>query len=409
MIARRLLSLALLTILYATPAVARPSDRDRALGATTRDLCHRRIALLGETGNHGSGETLAFKADLVERLVDHCGFSAVLFESSLYDLLELDRRRRAREEAGPAFLASAIGQLWAGDREFQPLLAFLAAQAATGHLTIAGLDNNVGSAGAFYSLDTMPTEFTRDLPPEHRQVCREALRRRIYYDYPTDRPYAEPDKTALLACLTAIEPLLDARRLADPTLRAERRHMLLNLRRAVEPDLAAPVETLRARGAAMFDNLRWHLSRLPRGTKAIVWTATVHAARSTGMDDGWGGVDDLGAKVARTYDDRAFVLGFAAAQGSYRQGRNNPTRTISPAPPSSLEAKALGDRQDVAYIGPKALAALGSRSAALFMPDRRSTARWRDALDGIVVFRTERPPIRLSNTPQPEVHIRRGM
>lgn len=399
MVARFLLSLVLLTILSASPAMARPGDRDRALAAATRDLCDRRVASLGETGNHGSGETLAFKVALVERLVDHCGFSAVLFEASLYDLLELDRRRRAREEAGPALLASAIGQLWAGDREFQPLLAFLAARTTSGQLAIAGLDNGVGSAGAFYSLNTMPTEFTRDLPPERRQACRETFRRRIYYDYPPERPYAEPDKTALLACLTAIDPLLDAHHLPDPMLRAERRHMLLNLRRAVEPDLAAPVELLRARGAAMFDNLRWHLGRLPRGTKAIVWTATVHAARSTAMDNGWGGVDDLGAKVARTYGNRAFVLGFAAAEGSYRQGRRNPPRTINAAPPDSLEAEALRDGRDVAYIGPKALAALGSRSAALFMPDRRNTARWRDAVDGIVVFRTERPPLRLAPTP----------
>lgn len=374
-------------------------DREVALAAATHDLCNRRVALLGETGNHGSGETLAFKAALVERLVDHCGFSAVLFEASVYDLLELDRRRRAREEAGPELFGSAIGQLWAGDREFQPLLAFLAARAANGGLFVAGLDNNIGSVGAFYSLDTMPAKLTRDLPPAQRQTCRETFRRRIYHDYPSDRPYAEPEKIALLACLTAIEPLLNAQRFPDPMLRNERRQMLLNLRRLIEADFAAPVELLRARGTAMFDNLRWHLGRLPPGTKAIVWTATVHAARSTAMDDDRGDVDDLGAKVARTYGHRAFVLGFAAAGGSYRQGRRNPPRTISAAPPGSIEEEALRGGRQVGYLSPKALAALGPRSAALFMPDRRVTARWQDAVDGIVVFRTERPPARAAPTP----------
>lgn len=33
------------------------------------------------------------------------------------------------------------------------------------------------------------------------------------------------------------------------------------------------------RGHAMFDNLAWHLSHLPKNAKVIVWCATVHAVK----------------------------------------------------------------------------------------------------------------------------------
>lgn len=390
--------MALLMAVAATPARANPNERELALSAAIHDMCGRRLVLLGESGNHGSGETLSFKVDLVRRLVTRCGFSTVLFESSVYDLLELDRRRREREEAGRPLLASAIGQLWAGDREFVPLLDMLQSMTATGRIRVGGLDDGIGSAGAFYSLNAMPDDLTRGLPGDHRTACREALGRRIHYDYPDSRPYSPADKAELIRCID----VMDAAAIAgnyDPALRAERRLMLANLRHAIAPDLGDAADAARERGLAMFANLQWHLARQPRGTKVIVWTATVHAARSTDMDPGRARIDDLGSRVARAYRGRAFVLGFTAAGGSYRQGRRNPPRTMAAAPPGSLEVVALGDRRDVAYVGPAGLSAMGSRSAAMFMPERRLTARWRQALDGVVVFRRERPPIALTTGP----------
>jgi hypothetical protein len=38
---------------------------------------------LGEDSHHGGGGTLAAKTALVSRLIDECGFSAVVFEASL--------------------------------------------------------------------------------------------------------------------------------------------------------------------------------------------------------------------------------------------------------------------------------------------------------------------------------------
>ncbi len=381
----RLLVLACVASLTATPAAGQ-DDRQQALSAATRDLCQRQIVVLGEPGTHGSGETLAFKAALVERLVRRCGFSAVLFESGFYDFAAFNRHPPADRSERRARIASSVGRLWTRDREFIAVLDFLTDRTAAGRLTVGGLGNAVGSAGAFYSLDRMPEEFAGHDPAETRAPCREAFRRRITYDYPDDQPYTPAQKATVLTCIDT----LNARALAaDPVLG----QMVGIFRSTVAADFGDWAAPRQASGTAMFDNVQWHLRRLPPRTKVIIWTATVHGARSTAMDDRWRAVDDLGAQLSRAYGDRLFVLGFTAAGGSYLEGGPTP-KVIEPAPPQSLEAVVLGDARAVTYVGPARLAALAARSSTMFSPGKRLTARWRDAVDGVVVFRTDRPPDR---------------
>ena len=142
-----------------SPATASAAPRDPAMDAAVRDLCPRRIAMLGEA-SHGDGATFAFKAALIRRLVSECGYTAVLFESSHYDFLEFMRRLRAGEEATQAMLASAIGGVWNRYAELTPLITFLFEQARNGRLTLGGLDDQLGSAGAFFSNDEMPARLT---------------------------------------------------------------------------------------------------------------------------------------------------------------------------------------------------------------------------------------------------------
>lgn len=169
-----------LALLVAIPASAQ-SDYASALDAATRDLCERRVALLGEGATHGDGATLAFKAELVQRLVTQCGYRALFFEGSHYDFLAFERALR-HNDATQEMLGSAIGGLWRHDREVASLVPFLFERARAGQLMLGGIDNNLGSAGAFYSLDVMPGELAEYLAPERRTMCREAMRRRIFYE-----------------------------------------------------------------------------------------------------------------------------------------------------------------------------------------------------------------------------------
>ncbi|MFN5784092.1 MAG: hypothetical protein ACK442_13655 [Novosphingobium sp.] len=97
MIARAVLALAALAAAWTAPIHARlPAHPDDgpALAAATKALCSRRIALLGEA-NHGDARTEQFKIALIERLVERCGFTAVVFEASFYEFVALERARRA--------------------------------------------------------------------------------------------------------------------------------------------------------------------------------------------------------------------------------------------------------------------------------------------------------------------------
>lgn len=392
------LSLVLLSIpVVSTPSFAQTAEVEQTIADVTADLCEREIVMLGEEGHHGSGETLAFKAKLVEKLVDRCGFSLILFETGIYDLLEVDRLRRSGHGDFRAELGSAIGGLWNRDREFAPLLDFIEHRLRAGSLDIGGLDHQLGSAGAFYSLDHLPREFASLLSKDRRIQCDRTLRQRIAYDYSRENPYSQAARQELLRCLDEISPPLHEALAAEPQLLEERARMLANVRSWVEADLQPVEDRLNARAAAFYSNFRWFMRRHPKSKKIIIWSATVHAARTASMRDGWRAIETLGARIDRTFGERAFVLGFGAASGSFRRGGSESAEPIALAPSTSLEQIALGDRKHISYLGPGALRLAGIRPASVFAYNQAISYPWGKALDGIVVFRTERRPAPLES------------
>jgi erythromycin esterase-like protein len=221
-----------------------------------RDVCGRQVLLLGEDANHGSGATLALKVELVKRLVNECHNSAVLFESQVYDFIDLEHAIAART-ATPALERDAIGG-----------------------------------------------------------------------------------------------------------------------------------EAFNVRDRAMFENLRWHLGRLPKDAKVIVWCATVHAAKGAIAN---GTNVPLGALVHDAFGDRAFVVGFSALTGSV--GRPwRPATPLDAASPSSLEGRAMAEfRGDIRYLDRQQLSAFGEVVGRALNYRRPEPANWAALLDGLVVLREERP------------------
>lgn len=80
------------------------------LDRLVKDVCGKQVVLLGEDANHGAGRTLELKVELVERLIQECGFSGVFFESQVYDFVDLQRAIDSKN-ATPEQLADAIGGL----------------------------------------------------------------------------------------------------------------------------------------------------------------------------------------------------------------------------------------------------------------------------------------------------------
>jgi erythromycin esterase-like protein len=142
----------------------------------------------------------------------------------------------------------------------------------------------------------------------------------------------------------------------------------------------------------MYLNFQWLMARLPPHSKVIVWTATNHAAKDLSGVPGQERMVSLGSNIQKTFTDNAFVLGFTANSGSYALGRQ-PARQLSVAPSSSLEGQAFaGPALDTRYFNLSRLRAFGALQARPLGADFK-IARWDQVLDGLVVFREERPPV----------------
>lgn len=377
-------------------ASASPPAEARAwepgLRAAERDLCGKEVALLGENGFHGDGKTPAFKAALIRRLVTRCGYRAVFFEAAIYDFLAVQRALRRREPVTEEMVSSAIGGLWNQNRELVPLVSFLTAEAKAGRVTLGGIDDQLGSWRAFYSLERMGTELAAFLPPDRREACKETLHQRINWAYSEASPHDWGSVRRVKACVAEMRAGVLASG-TDAATREEYLEMLANIDRLLQREFAKPTAVTAARDQSMYFNFRWLAARLKPGTKVIVWAANQHVAKDPGLAQDFVAGGSTGAWIHQEYGPRAFALGFSAAGGAFRWGRES--KTIAAVSADSVEAAVLARGGEAAYAGPAELAALGTRPASFFDHRGSLTGRWADMFDGAVVFRTERPPVRV--------------
>jgi erythromycin esterase-like protein len=92
------------------------------------------------------------------------------------------------------------------------------------------------------------------------------------------------------------------------------------------------------------------------------------------------------------YGASAFALGFSASGGAFRPTPRATPVAVPAASALSIEARGLaGDARDNGYLDGHALHDAGRVEGGAF-GHQRQTIDWSTALDGLVVFRTERPP-----------------
>lgn len=348
------------------------------------DLCSRQVVLLGEDANHGSGRTLEIKAALVRRLIDDCGFDAVLFESQLYDFLALNRSF-ASQSATPAQLADAIGGLWSTTREIDPLVPYLFRQASSGRVKLFGLDPQVGGATGWFTQQHLPAQLAASLAPVRRKVCERTLLQLTRWQYDEATPYDEAARTRLRGCLAAIGAALAS--LPANTVTAQLQLQARN----VSGYLAMADDTSGSlRDRLMYQNFQWFRAQYPQYPKIIIWTATVHAVKA-GVTDTTATMP-MGALLHPSLGQRAAVIGFSALAGSYaRQGR--PPSELSRAAVGTLEQRVMADVDgELQYVDMRQLDALGAITARPLNYGTPLAVRWSTLLDGLLVLREERPP-----------------
>ena len=141
----------------------------------------------------------------------------------------------------------------------------------------------------------------------------------------------------------------------------------------------------------MYLNFQWLLSPLPAHSKVIVWAANIHVAKDLSRVPGEECLIPFGSYVRREFKSDAFALGFSAYSGNYAM-TGQPVQQLRVAAADSLEAQAFAGRDStISYLSLKELWKFGSTPARPLGSDFK-TARWSEVLDGILIFREERPP-----------------
>lgn len=256
------------------PALAQRTGSPPVEARVAEVVCDREVVVLGELPSHGEARAFQAKARIVELLVDRCGFDALLFEAPVYEFVGF-REAVAQGRAAPAQLDRAIGRfLWT--RELAGWRRWLFHRATAGGLVLGGLDDQVSGATSDYARATLPGLVAAWSPAGSASECRQAVERNLYWRYDeAGQRFDEPERIRLQRCARAAADALASR--AGQGAGTPERVMAANLAGYFDRQRGSP--GARDRDEAMYRNLLWHGGRMPRGSKLIVWTATVHAAR----------------------------------------------------------------------------------------------------------------------------------
>lgn len=293
--------------LSAAPGALADNRPASGIDALVAHVCDRGIVVLGEDSAHGSGVTIAAKAAIVERLATQCGFGAIAFESQVYDFLALESGLRAGRLTQPGQVYNAIGGLWSTTAEIEPQVAFLHRNAAAGRMRLLGIDPQLGGATQTWSRENHAARLASALPEAERPRCLHGIDQLARWRYTSEKPYDAAARNVLRSCAASVER--NARSSGSPAA-AETAWMATNLAAFAG---MSDGDAIAVRERMMFRNVDWHMRRLPRGTKLVVWCATIHAIKGAHRKTS---VARLGTLLHRKYGRRVASIGFSAISGS---------------------------------------------------------------------------------------------
>lgn len=375
---------ALISICSLSASAASPPNG--GLDSVVSDICNMRVVLLGEDSHHGSGRTLEVKVELVQRLIDECGFSGVFFESPVYEFLNFENSvssgASSKEE-----LAQSIGGLWSKAKPMESFMAYLYSKADQGKIRLAGIDSQFGANQPF-SQRQLPTRLSGYLDEKRGGECEAELSRYLNWQYDEKSPYDELTRNRISACVSDIKDAVFKRNADDEDLPGDKL-MIENFHRYLK---FGEGDYFNLRDESMAENVIWHLSNLPEDSKVVVWCATIHAVRTLSPISPE--KIPMGFHLKRDLDEQVVGIGFSALSGSFGRStskRQNIERT------SLLEQEAFATPfDDIRYLDSERLRKMGAIEAQPIQYNSIEIANWSELLDGIVVLREEHPVV-LSN------------
>ncbi len=372
------LLLLFITLQATQTSCANTKSTEEQLSKLVKDSCNKKVVLLGEGGNHGGGDTIALKTKILKRLVEECGFSAVFFESSVYEFINLDHSIK-NNTASKKQLANSIGGIWSFTKEIKPLIDFLFTKTKDGKIKLAGLDMQTGSISATFVQTKLAKKLTNHLSKETQQQCNTELFNNFNWLYNENNPYNQNTIKKLKNCanmiIESITKLNETKGNQELKLMAENFYSNLN-------------NSFNSRDEQMYKNFIWHKSRLNTDEKIVIWTATIHAVKDSSEISEK--IKPLGVFIQERFKDNSFVVGFSAFSGEYFNLMQGKAVAIRKPSKGSLEAQTIGNSsKDVVYINPTQLKSLGKISSYLTSYDKPKTLNWYKLVDAVLVHKKE--------------------
>lgn len=405
-----------------------PSDQDfRDLQALKSSLHGVRLVLLGEA-THGDGATFLAKTRIVEFLHEELGFDVLIFESGFYDCARASQEL-TRGAAFDTVFRQCVWSMWAERQQVQPLISYLERSRHTARpIALAGLDPGflLAPSSSFFAQDLRAFVVrTRALlaQPEAELQSFLSFTDKLYgYTTRQGTPPSSADVEAFAVTATRLAGLVAQ----DGTLAQHDREywarVLENLASHARFRLLSrgvpPIAAVEQRDAHMARNALSLLRHQFAGRKAIIWSASLHAARNLSAIH----VDNdqpspFGITLQEMYRTKKvmgdylwselgrsmYSMMFTASQGQYAGGAQ-PTQ-LEPPPPGSLEAflQQTGFEQAIVDLRRPAVRADSLRAPFTSRPLGYSamTATWETVVDGFFLIRSMTPSTRVASGSDP--------
>jgi len=367
----------LLEPLILSSVSAKSTTKNTLAQIVAQAVCDKQVVVLGELPTHGEALGFQAKADIVQSLVEQCNFTALFFEAPMYDFIGF-QQAVANKKAQSKQLDRAIGGFW-NTQELTLWRQWLFDQSTSGQLSLAGLDDQV-SVTSVFAKTTLPHLLGSNVTAKNPIECQSALKRNMYWRYDEEHPFGPVEKDLLQQCTQQAADKLKTTSNADLSEKKMAENLANLYARNNKNTLAL------SRDEAMYRNFQWQYQGLPKDSKAIIWTATVHAARQQGQLKR----KPMGVWLTEQWHEDMAVIGFTAYQGESSMA-GMPIKTITAAPANSLEANQTTVDTAWVFLSAKELSELGEVSSRLY--GKFMTVNWSENFDGVVVFRQEKAPV----------------
>ncbi len=343
-------------------------------------ICDKKLVLLGEDANHGSGETIRLKAELVKHLIEKCGFSGVFFESPVYEFIHYAESVK-QNNASNTQVTQSIGGLWSRANMMHSFSLFLHNKAKSGKIKLAGIDAQFG-ANQPYSQKQLPKRLSSYLEHSKANTCEDELYRYLNWQYDEKTPFDKNTKNRIISCVSDIRIKIGE----ISVVNSQSSYDLFMANNFIKFLQFSSGNYFNLRDEQMAKNVLWQINQLPDNSKVVVWGATVHMAKT--LTPIYTQKVPMAAHLKQVFKDTMESVGFTALSGKFGRSLDK-LKELKPAP---LARWALeGNTYTIRYIDHHNLATLGEIEAQPIQYNEIHRADWSKILDSLIVIRNEKP------------------